>query len=416
MFKVGEAQVTALERLMDHCQKDLEPLKSFTLPGGGRINAFLHQARTVCRRAEREVLKLTRVEPVNEWALRYVNRLSDAFFVLGRWVGKHMSEKEYLWERGLSAHSRPRKKRSWRVRGGSADMRSAVIAGVYEFPERTTTRSALEIQALSARAALADAGLAPKDVNGYFTVGTNPGVGPLATVDYLNLHPTYIDGTTIGGSSFVAHVNHAAAAIAEGRCRVALITYGSTARSSGIAVGTRERIAGEYVDQFEGLYGISTVGLYALVAQRHMHGFGTTSAGHRDYLVSAAAETGPRAFAEAGVTHDDIDTAMIYDSFTITVLMTLEDLGFCKKGEGGRFVEGGRLQLGGALPINTDGGGLSSNHPGMRGIFLVIEAVKQLRGECGDRQVKDCRVALLHGTGGTLGTRHSGATLILGRA
>ena len=109
MFKVGEAQVTALERLMDHCQKDLEPLKSFTLPGGGRINAFLHQARTVARRAEREVLRLTRVEPVNEWALRYVNRLSDAFFVLGRWVGKRMGEKEYLWERGLSAHSRPRK-------------------------------------------------------------------------------------------------------------------------------------------------------------------------------------------------------------------------------------------------------------------------------------------------------------------
>src|SRR6266403_189867 len=90
MFKVGEAQVTALERLMDHCQKDLEPLKSFTLPGGGRINAFLHQARTVCRRAEREVLALSRVEPLNEWVLRYVNRLSDAFFVLGRWVGKHM--------------------------------------------------------------------------------------------------------------------------------------------------------------------------------------------------------------------------------------------------------------------------------------------------------------------------------------
>ena len=112
MFKVGEAQVTALERLMDHCQKDLEPLKSFTLPGGGRINAFLHQARTVARRAEREVLRLTRVEPVNEWALRYVNRLSDAFFVLGRWVGKHMGEKEYLWERGLAAHGRPRKKRS----------------------------------------------------------------------------------------------------------------------------------------------------------------------------------------------------------------------------------------------------------------------------------------------------------------
>src|SRR5256886_14623610 len=103
-------------------------------------------------------------------------------------------------------------------------MRSAVIAGVYEFPERTTTRSALEIQALSARAALADAGLAPKDVDGYFTVGTNPGVGPLATVDYLNLNPRYIDGTTIGGASFVAHPNHAAAAIAGGRGRGAPLT------------------------------------------------------------------------------------------------------------------------------------------------------------------------------------------------
>jgi acetyl-CoA C-acetyltransferase len=141
-----------------------------------------------------------------------------------------------------------------------------------------------------------------------------------------------------------------------------------------------------------------------------------THAGHRDYLTTAAAQTGPRALAEAGVSPDDIDMAMIYDSFTITVLMTLEDLGFCKKGEGGAYVSGGRLQLGGALPINTDGGGLSSNHPGMRGIFLVVEAVKQLRGECGARQVKDCRTALVHGTGGTLGTRHSGATLILGRA
>jgi cob(I)alamin adenosyltransferase len=112
MFKVGEEQVTALEHLMDRCQKDLAPLKSFTLPGGGRINAFLHQARTVCRRAEREVLRLSRAEPLNDWALRYVNRLSDAFFVLGRWAGKHMGEKEYLWERGLSSHARPRRKRS----------------------------------------------------------------------------------------------------------------------------------------------------------------------------------------------------------------------------------------------------------------------------------------------------------------
>ena len=108
MFKVGPVQVTALERLMDRCQKDLTPLRSFTLPGGGRINAFMHLARTVCRRAERELLALSRVEPIGEGPLRYVNRLSDVFFVLGRWVAKHMGEKEYLWERGLESHRRPR--------------------------------------------------------------------------------------------------------------------------------------------------------------------------------------------------------------------------------------------------------------------------------------------------------------------
>ena len=110
MFRMSEAEVTELERLMDQCQKDLPPLKSFTLPGGGRIQGFLHQARTICRRAEREVLALSRVEPIGEAPLRYVNRLSDLFFVLGRWVGKHMGEPEYLWERGLSSHARRRTK------------------------------------------------------------------------------------------------------------------------------------------------------------------------------------------------------------------------------------------------------------------------------------------------------------------
>ena len=108
--------------------------------------------------------------------------------------------------------------------------------------------------------------------------------------------------------------------------------------------------------------------------------------GRRDLLEIAAHQSGPLALARAGVTHADIDCCMIYDSFTITVLATLENLGFCKPGEGGAFVTGGRIGLGGALPINTDGGGLSSNHPGMRGIFLVIEATKQLRGECGARR------------------------------
>jgi cob(I)alamin adenosyltransferase len=109
-FKFTETEVKGLEELMDHCQKDLEPLKSFTLPGGGRINAYMHLARTVCRRFERQVWRLAREEPVNEWDIKYINRLSDVFFVLGRWVVKHMGEKEYLWERGLSAHRRPRKK------------------------------------------------------------------------------------------------------------------------------------------------------------------------------------------------------------------------------------------------------------------------------------------------------------------
>ena len=116
----------------------------------------------------------------------------------------------------------------------------------------------------------------------------------------------------------------------------------------------------------------------------------------------------------AGVTPADVDMCMVYDSYTITVLTTLEGLGFCPRGEGGAFSAGGRIGLGGALPVNTDGGGLSSNHPGMRGIFLVIEATRQLRGEAGPVQVRDAHLACVHGTGGMLGQRHSGVTLILG--
>ena len=108
MFRVGAEQVTALERLMDECQKELTPLKSFVLPGGGPVGGFLHQARTVCRRAERRVLELSRVEAIGEWPLKYVNRLSDLLFVLSRWVGKHLGETEYLWQRGLDAHARKR--------------------------------------------------------------------------------------------------------------------------------------------------------------------------------------------------------------------------------------------------------------------------------------------------------------------
>lgn len=378
--------------------------------------------------------------------------------------------------------------------------RQVVIAGVYEHPTRwAPDRTAYRIHAESARGALADAGLGIGDVDAYFTSGVSP-IGVLSLADYLNLHPRFLDSTSIGGSSFVAHVTHAAAAIAAGLCEVALVTYGSTAASERFAVGTGGGFGGDPPDQFEAVYGPTVVGAYALAAQRHMHEFGTTpeqlaqvavttrrhaglnsaarfrepisvadvlasrlvssplhlldcciisdgggaivvttaerardlrqvpvpilggseacchtGAGRRDLTDMAASQSGPRAMAMAGVRHDDIDMCMIYDSFTITVVMTLEALGFCGRGEGGAFVSDGRIGLGGALPINTDGGGLSSNHPGMRGIFLVIEAVKQLRGECGARQVPECRIALCHGTGGTLGLRHSGATLVLGR-
>jgi len=110
MHRIGESEVKELEALMDRCQKDLPPLKSFTLPGGGRISGLLHQCRTVCRRAEREIVALSRVEPVSEGVLRYVNRLSDLFFVLSRWVGRHLGETEYLWERGLATHARKKRK------------------------------------------------------------------------------------------------------------------------------------------------------------------------------------------------------------------------------------------------------------------------------------------------------------------
>jgi acetyl-CoA acetyltransferase len=131
-----------------------------------------------------------------------------------------------------------------------------------------------------------------------------------------------------------------------------------------------------------------------------------------DLTRSAAVETGRRAMSEAGITPDDVDLLMMYDSFTITVLIGLEDLGFCAKGDGGAFVEEGNIDPGGRLPMNVDGGGLSANHPGMRGIFLLTECVRQLRGEAGERQVAGAEVAVAHGVGGWLSSH---ATVVLGR-
>lgn len=142
-------------------------------------------------------------------------------------------------------------------------------------------------------------------------------------------------------------------------------------------------------------------------ASEHLHIIGMP-----DLTSTVARDTGARAMGEAGIAPADVDVLCTYDSFTITALLALEDLGFCAKGEGGAFVSDGNIALGGTLPVNPDGGGLSSNHPGMRGIFLLIEAVRQLRHEGGDRQVEGAEIAVAHGVGGWLSSH---GTVVLGR-
>ena len=380
--------------------------------------------------------------------------------------------------------------------------RQAAIVGAYEYPDRKVgSVTTWQIQAESARQALDQAGLTINDVDGLMS---GDGFSTMHLANYLGINPKIIDSTQVGGSVFLLHTSRAAAAIVAGQAEVVLITYGSNALSAARAIGTggsSARTVPAWPDSFDAPYGTILAGLYATVASRHMHDYGTTpeqlaniavmarrhagmnhnalyrdpitvddvlssrmiawplhlleccvisdgggaivvttperarnvksepvwvlgvgegyehlGMGKRDFTTIAAARSAPTAFGMAGVTHKDIDMAMIYDSFTITVLTTLESLGFCKKGEGGAFVEGNRLAVDGELPMNTDGGGLSSNHPGMRGLFLIIEATRQLRGDFAGtpRQVKDCQVALCHGTGGNIGQRHSGVTLILG--
>jgi acetyl-CoA acetyltransferase len=130
-----------------------------------------------------------------------------------------------------------------------------------------------------------------------------------------------------------------------------------------------------------------------------------------DLTVTALAEAGPRAYAQAGVSPKDIDVVELYDAFTINPILFLEDLGFCEKGEGGRFVEGGRIAPGGKLAVNTNGGGLSCVHPGMYGLFTIVEAARQLSGSAGERQVPDAKLAIAQGNGGELSHQ---ALVILG--
>ena len=347
--------------------------------------------------------------------------------------------------------------------------------------------TALELQAQAARRALLDAGLGLNDVDGVFA-HTDDRFSSLQLTEYLGIRPGYVDSTNVGGMSNLLHIRHAMAAIEAGMCSVALITYGSTQLSDG---SRKLQVVAEDMrtprGQFITPYGqLSPIGYYAMVAQLHMHKYGTrpeslaevavaarkwaalnpkayrreplsiedvlsspyiaeplrqrdcclvTDAGGalivtsaerarslrrppvyvlgiaesfshhytpfntEDWLNTNVAETADKALNMAGVARKDIDVVQIYDHFTIGVIQSLEELGFCKRGEGGDFVQGGALSPGGRFPINTSGGGLSYNHPGMFGMLLVIEAVRQLRQECGDRQISNPEIALVHAPG-----------------
>ncbi|MGW0390254.1 thiolase C-terminal domain-containing protein [Streptomyces sp. NPDC003042] len=361
------------------------------------------------------------------------------------------------------------------------------------------------LHAQAARRALADSGLDRSVIDGFASAGLGI-LAPAEVAEYLGLRPTWVDSTSVGGSTWEVMAAHAADAIAAGHANAVLLVYGSTARAdikarrrtSNLSFGARGPL------QFEVPYGHTLVSKYAMAARRHMHEYGTTleqlasvavqaranaasnpdamfrdpltvdevlsgemiadpftklhccirsdggcavllaaedyvpdtakapvwilgagtSVSHttmsewEDFTVSPAAVSGRQAFERAGLTPADVDLAEIYDAFTYMTLVTLEDLGFCAKGEGGAFVEKGRLLREGELPVNTDGGGLSACHPGMRGLFLLVEAVRQLRGEAGpDRQVTKRggrlpEVALASGTGGWF---CSSGTVVLGR-
>ncbi|WP_461068594.1 thiolase C-terminal domain-containing protein [Streptomyces pseudoechinosporeus] len=360
------------------------------------------------------------------------------------------------------------------------------------------------LHAQAARRAVADAGLDRSLVDGFASAGLGT-LAPVEVAEYLGLRPTWVDSTSVGGSTWEVMAAHAADAIAAGHANAVLLVYGSTARADikagrrtgNLSFGARGPL------QFEVPYGHTLIAKYAMAARRHMHQYGTTleqlasvavqaranaalndeamfrapitvedvlsgpmiadpftklhccirsdggaavllaaeeyvcdcrtppvwilgtgeHVSHTtmsewpDFTVSPAAVSGKLAFERAGVRPEEVDVAQLYDAFTYMTLVTLEDLGFCEKGEGGAFVEKGRLLVGGDLPVNTDGGGLSAQHPGMRGLFLLVEAVRQLRGEAGARQVRrrDGELPQLAVVSGTGGWFCSSGTVVLGR-
>lgn len=359
----------------------------------------------------------------------------------------------------------------------------------------------MDLLVRAAHAAVADAGLTMRDIDGICSASVASTMWVMPVIEHLGIRPSFIDGTMLGGSSFIAHLMPAMQALASGQCNAVLVCYGSAQRSGAfsraeIARARRVLDPTPYETPYEPAMPVSA---YALVASRHMHQYGTTRRqlaevavaarrwaqlnpeafmrdalsiddvlgarmvsdpltvrdcclvtdgggayvlvradrardlrhkpvhllGHgtavwnrqissmHDLTVTCAQQSGRDAFSMARLSPRDIGVLELYDAFTINTLLFLEDLGFCAKGEGGPFVEGGAIGPGGRLPVNTNGGGLSCTHPGMYGIFALIEAVRQLRGEGGERQVPGVRTALAHGNGGTLSSQ---STAILGTA
>lgn len=371
---------------------------------------------------------------------------------------------------------------------------AACIVGVDESDQIGTLphKSQLSLHLEAVTNAVRDAGLRMADVDGIFTAGQH---SPALLGEALGITPRYVDGTSVGGCSFIIMVEHAVAALHHGLCDVAVISHGESGRS-GVGVSPRRdlSLSGQYEAPF-GFGGAPTY--FGMITTRHMHEYGTTleqwaqvavstrawaclnpKAARREPITVAdvlgsrpvcypfnvlniclvtdaggavvltradraqdcarppvyvrgmgeATEhvmltqmkrltfseatriSGARAFAMAGVTHEDIDHVMLYDAFTSGPPIMLESLGLAPPGGGVHFFEDGRSTPGGSLPINTNGGGLSYTHSGMYGIFPIIEATRQLRGECGARQVPDVRLSLVNGMGGMLS---AAGTLVL---
>ena len=374
---------------------------------------------------------------------------------------------------------------------------SAAIVGVAEsdLGAVAAEMSPIDLMAQGVQRALADCGLALRDVDGLLCATTQSRTPGLALSEYLRISPAFVDTTILGGSSFMFHVAHAQAALQLGLCKVAAIAYGSTQRT----VGRRQASVREYNPYETPFRPFLPATAYALAASRHMHQYGTTReqlaavavaarewallnpaawekkpltidevlsarmvsypftvrdcclitdgggavimttaerarslkkppvyvlgcgqaithaniSSMPDLTATGALQSGRAAYEMAQLSPGDIDVVELYDAFTINTILFLEDLGFCPKGEGGAFVSNRHIAPGGGLPVNTNGGGLSYCHPGMYGLFLLIEAARQLRRESGARQIADCETAIAHGNGGVLSSQ---STVILGTA